>query len=167
MRHMIGEQDAGAGEDAGEKQAAGRQDSTNYVALIIMVAILSLAIIIVLGGYSDVRDSGPELSSHAYWRMADVGIADWNVSGSTITLTVQNNRQYRIRLNYVVVEGYNTTMVLNSEMSTGSHQTVTAAGPYCLVGSRYSYNVTIGYDNTENNITNQVFTGTQDIIGAC
>lgn len=141
--------------------------STENILILAILIIVALVVAAVLGGFINPTASFLEEESQDYWKTADFGIVDCIVSGSSIALLVQNNMNYSVGLNYVSVDGRNLTFGLGGEVSPGAHQLVGGTGPYCPNGSRYSYNISIGYDSREFGVFNQVFNGTRALIGAC
>ena len=144
------------------------QASIEYLVILAVVIIVALVVVAVLGGFIDIGRGSSVQAAKTYWRGAEIGIMDWKVSGTTATLVIRNNQDYKIKITNATLNGAGAATYGGATIQAGGTATLSASGlPSCAAGTPYSYTVIFYYNNTENNINDKTFTGARSIEGTC
>lgn len=141
------------------------QASTEYLVILAVVIIIALVVVAVLGGFIDIGRGADTQASKAYWRIADIGLVDWDQNPSTFTVVIRNNQDYKIKVSALSAEGINSSEG-TSLIQPGGTKTLTVIIT-CTAGDTYSYPITVYYNDTEHGIYNKAFTGVKDVVGIC
>jgi len=143
------------------------QASIEYLVILAVVIIVALVVVAVLGGFIDIGRGSSLQAAKTYWRGAEIGLMDWKISGTTATLVVRNNQDYKIKITNATITGLAGATYAGSTIPPGGTATLTATVPSCTAGTSYSYTIAFYYNNTEQGINDKVFTGARAIEGTC
>jgi hypothetical protein len=145
------------------------QGTIEYLVIIAIVIVIAL---VVVGLLLQVMNSGsgvPETQAKATWKSAEpLGIIDWGLSGTTLTLVLRNNSAETIEWNDLNVTSTIQANEASANIASGSTKTITATVTACTAGTKYSYpkeGISIGYNTA--NIDNKRQNAIADIVGTC
>lgn len=140
------------------------QASTEYLVILAVVIIVALVVVAVLGGFIDIGRGTGVQASKSYWRGAEIGLMDWEMSAAgSDTLVIRNNQDYTINVSAVSVGG--TSVAMDIELQPGETSTQTGAWSSCTSGNSYSSAVIVTYGNKEYSVYGKTFTGSKNIEG--
>ncbi|MFH0860384.1 MAG: hypothetical protein V1921_04230 [Candidatus Altiarchaeota archaeon] len=143
------------------------QASTEYLVILAVVIIIALVVVAVLGGFIDIGRGADAQAAKSYWRIADIGLVDWNQDATTLTVVARNNQDYKIAISAISPDGGVTNSSANSgPIQPGGTKTFTITKS-CSSGDTYSYPMTVYYNDTQHGINSKIFTGAKDVIGTC
>ncbi len=142
------------------------QGSTEYLVLLAVALIIALVVIGLLGWFPGLTGGAQEQQSKAYWKSATpMSILDFKISGTGVTLDMQNGGSDKISVENVTFGGTSLS-VTSTSFNPGERKTVTGTlGTTCASGSAFTYDVTIGYNTTK--ITGNRQMGDKPLIGKC
>jgi hypothetical protein len=144
------------------------QVSTEYLVILAVVLVVALIVVYLVGGFSGLGAGSLETQSKNYWgSMSPIGITNFMVSGTTMSLELTNNDLNQVTITGISVEGtsvYSTNTTFNS----GEIKAITATlGTTCgTAGTPFTYdNVVITYN--KGTLSGLKETGTKALVGKC
>ena len=141
------------------------QGATEYLIVLAVVIIIGL---IVIGVMRNVPASGASASiraSKAYWESADIGITDYAVDGTGLTLFVRNNFARNIKITDIKFDDV-SVYTTDETLKAGEILQLTSTSETCTAGRQYLYDVKITYTDLITN-SEYTFVGATPLTGTC
>ena len=157
------------------------QASTEYLVILAIAIIIAIVVVSLLSGFIKVGGTSSTKATKTYWKSSDIAIPSWalrdqSASGDS-SFVVQNNLEYKINLdiiNLTNAAGTSYTVSLQRVLAPGEQYQFTTYVINCSttgggsgVGSGYSFDVYFRYDNLDDGINDEEFTGLQKLTGNC
>jgi hypothetical protein len=149
------------------------QTSVEYLVLLAIAIVIAVVAVGVLAGFIKIGTATTyKKKGGVYWKSSDIGIMDWEIYATSATqdstLILQNNKEYQINIDWLSVDGGDTTYFVGETLLPGDTYTWTGTMPFnCTAGGGYSYSVTFQYDNLEHTVLNKRFEGVEKVAGDC
>ncbi len=149
------------------------QTSVEYLVLLAIAIVIAVVAVGVLSGFIKIGTATTYKKKGAiYWKSADIGIMDWEIfqtsASQNSTLVLQNNKEYQVTVDWVSIDGGDSTTALGLTLLPGDYYKWEATAPFnCTSGGSYSFDVTFQYSNREHGVEGKSFTGVEKLAGSC
>jgi uncharacterized protein (UPF0333 family) len=145
------------------------QVSTEYLVILAVVLVVALVVVALVSGMSPLSSGVSASQSANYWAgVSPFAITAWKYSGTTLTMTIQNQAGQQVTLKSITSTGGANTFLTSMNATTyavGQVGTVTATAATACSGTFDFANVVIAYD--QGAISDLHQNGAKDMVGSC